>query len=231
MKKKTLWLLVVLVIVVIAIIIFGKGSTDPINNGSSANNTPIGGSDITSPVPVIENSKVSSRTSKFENAELGFALTYPSVWQAENTDRGVRFVMTIDQNQVSTMAKLQAEVNVYPSKCAFPAVVTIKDRGTLSVSGLNANMISMSNTVQGREYFDRMYSLQKDSICYMFSFSSIALSPESKKLTGSNIIQAQNNNKALISTADTEFTNMVKSFTFLQSKTGQDETKVAPIKK
>lgn len=227
MKKTTLWSLIVLIIIIVGIVIFGKGSktvtTDntknPITEASSA------------PVPVIETSKVSSKTTKFENSELGFAVNYPTLWQAENTDRGVRFIIPIDKDQVSTMATLQAEVTVYPSKCAFPAVVTIKDRGTVKIGDLTANMISMSNTVQGRAYFNRMYSLQKESICYMFTFTSVALSPESKGLTGSNVTQAQNNNKAIVSTSDTEFSNMVKSFVFVESKAGQDETKVNPIKK
>ena len=45
-------------------------------------------------------------------------------------------------------------------------------------------MISMSNTVQGRNYFNRMYTLQKDSVCYYFTFSSITSSPTSKGYTG-----------------------------------------------
>jgi hypothetical protein len=60
----------------------------------------------------------------------------------------------------------------------------------------------------------------------MFSFASITLSPASKKLTGSNITQAENNNKALIATADTAFTTMVKSFVFVTGPQGIDESKV-----
>jgi hypothetical protein len=227
MKKSTLWSLIVLIIIIVVIVIYGKGPSNVTPN----NDVTASPEASSSPVPVIETSKVSSKTSRFENSELGFSVNYPSIWQAENTDNGVRFIIPIDKEQVSTMATLQAEVAVYPSKCSFPAVVTIKDRGTLKIGDLTANMISMSNTVQGRAYFNRMYSLQKDSICYMFTFTSIALSTESKGLTGSNITQAQNNNKALVSTSDTDFSNMVKSFGFVQAKAGQDETKVAPIKK
>jgi hypothetical protein len=128
------------------------------------------------------------------------------------------------------MAKLQADINVFPGKCSFPPVTTIKDRGTLKIGDMTANMISMTNNVQGRAYFNRMYSLQKESLCYMFAFSSIALSPESQKLTGSNVTQAQNNNKALTNTSDSDFTTMVKSFTFVEAKAGQDESKVNPAK-
>ncbi len=228
MKKSSMWVVVILVIVVIAIVLFG-GSKDKGPKGE-ANNPSGGNVTASSPVPVIETTKVSSKTSKFENAELGFAVNYPSAWEAENTDSGVSFIMPIDKNQVSTIAKLEAKVNVFASKCAFPPVTTIKDRGTIKIGESTANTISMSNTVQGRSYFDRMYSLQKGNICYMFSFSSIAISPESKGLTGSNITQAQNNNKAIINTADTEFTNLVKSFVFVQGPAGKDESKVSGVK-
>ena len=224
MKKLTLWVILVLIVVIVGILVFGdKKKEVPSGNDSEKQSTSVS-------VPVIETTKVSSKTSKFENAELGIAINYPSNWQAENTDRGVTFIVPIDKEQVSTMAKLQADINVFPGKGSFPPVTTIQDRGTLKIGDMTANMISMTNNVQGRSYFNRMYSLQKDSLCYMFSFSSIALSPESQKLTGSNITQAQNNNKALINTADSEFTTMVKSFTFVESKAGQDETKVNPVK-
>ena len=225
MKKSTLWFLLVLVVIAVVLFVYGGGSKSN-NPGTEATDEP-----STTSVPVIETTKVSSKTSKFENAELGFAVSYPSTWQAENTDQGVTFIIPIDKDQVSTMAKLQADVTVMASKCAFPPVTTVKERGTLKIGDLSANMISMSNNVQGRAYFNRMYSLQKDSLCYMFSFASIALSPESKGLTGSNITQAQNNNKALTTTSDTDFTNMVKSFMFVESKAGQDESKVNPTKK
>ena len=222
MKKSTLSVLVLIIIVIVGIVWFGKKDNNSTNQPNNSNN-PI---ETTTPVPVIEKTKVSSKLSKFENAELGFAVNYPSYWEVENGNSGVSFVIPIDKNQVSTVAKLESKVNVISGKCAFPPVTTIKDRGVMKVGQENANTISMSNTVQGRNYFDRMYSIQKGNICYMFAFSSITLSPESKGLTGSNIIQAQNNNKALINTTDTEFTEMVKSFVFVQGPAGQDETKV-----
>ena len=88
----------------------------------------------------------------------------------------------------------------------------------------------MSNTVQGRGYFNRMYSLQKGDVCYMFSFASITLAASSKNLTGSNATQAQNNNKAIINTADGAFTAMVKSFAFITTPAGTDETTASPKK-
>ncbi|MEI7463405.1 MAG: hypothetical protein WCK03_03345, partial [Candidatus Taylorbacteria bacterium] len=68
-------------------------------------------------------------------------------------------------------------------------------------------------------------------VCYIFAFSSIAQSPAVKKLTGSNLTQAQNNNKAIVNTSDATFTDMVKSFIFVTGPQGQDETQVVPIKK
>jgi hypothetical protein len=65
----------------------------------------------------------------------------------------------------------------------------------------------------------------------MFSFSSITLDPASKGLTGSNITQAQNNNKALLMSADTAFTDIVKTFAFVTGPAGQDEAKVAPARR
>jgi len=227
MKKSVVWALIVLVIIIVGIVIFGgkdKSDKNTVVNNSTTN------SNVTVSVPVIENTKVSSKTSKYENSELGFSINYPTAWEAGSSDNGVSFVIKIDPAQVSTVATLQVDVNVYVSKCAFPAVTTIKDRGTVKIGDLTANMISMSNSVQGRAYFNRMYSLQKDSVCYMFKFTSVSRSTESKGLTGSNIIQAQNNNKAIISAADAEFIEMVKSFVIVQSAIGQDESKV-PVKK
>jgi hypothetical protein len=56
------------------------------------------------------------------------------------------------------------------------------------------------------------------------------LAPSSKNLTGSNVTQAQNNNKAIVSTADGDFTAMVKSFAFVSTPAGTDETKASPSK-
>ncbi len=217
--KKVLGFLVIIVIVVGIIWFAGKSrsATSP-----TATSTP------TVSVPETETNKVNANLSEYKNAELGFSVKYPSTWEAGRSDTGVTFIVPIDKAQVSTVAKLQADVTVVPGKCAFPPVTTIKDRSTLTVKDRNFSMISMSNTVQGRTYFNRMYSLQKDSICYFFSFASITQPPSSKNLTGSNATQAENNNKAIINTADTAFTDMVKSFEFVTGPAGVDETQGAP---
>jgi hypothetical protein len=88
----------------------------------------------------------------------------------------------------------------------------------------------MSNTVQGRNYFNRMYSLQKDSICYYFTFSSITLSPTNKGYTGADAQRVGARNLTLVDTADSQFKDMVKSFVFVVGPAGKDETTVPPKK-
>ena len=217
---------IALVIVVIAIVAFivlrgGKGGQpsetvqnplDQVNGNSSA------------PLPVSETTKVSGSLSKYQNAELGFAVSYPSEWEKEETSTGVQFIAPIDQTQVSTVAKLESDITISPGKCSFPPVTTVTERKTVTIATLPFNMISMSNSVQGRSYFNRMYSLDHGGVCYLFAYSYIALSPESKNLTGSNLTQAQNNNKAIMKTVDDAFTAMVKTFVFVAPPKGEDET-------
>jgi hypothetical protein len=179
----------------------------------------------TAAVAVSETTKVSGSLSEYQNAELGFSVKYPSTWEKEETNAGVTFIIPIDSSQISTVATLQSNIQVLSGTCAFPPVITVKDRSTVKVGDLSFNMISISNTVQGRNYFSRYYSLQNGKVCYMFSFASITLAPSSKNLTGSNVTQAENNNKAIINTADANFTAMVKSFAFVSTPAGTDETK------
>ena len=220
MSKKIIGFIVV--VLVIGGIIWYSRSSNPQSGSDMGSTTP------TASVPDSETTKVSSGLSEFSNAELGFSVKYPSAWEVGKNDTGVTFIIPIDKAQVSTVAKLQSDVNVLSGKCAFPPVTTVKDRETVKVKDMSFNMISMSNTVQGRTYFNRMYSLQKESICYMFAFSSITQAPSSKNLTGSNVTQAENNNKAIVNSADASFTDMVKSFAFVTGPQGVDETKAAP---
>lgn len=220
-------LIAVVVIIVIILIVWMSGRKGDVQAPAEEQGT----STSTPAVPVSETVKVSGSVSKYQNSELGFAINYPTSWQKADTTNGVQFVIPIDQTQVSTVNRLQVDVTVTPGKCSFPPVTTVEKRGTLVVGSATLNMIAMSNTVQGRAYFNRMYSLEKGSICYFFSYSYVALSPDSKGLTGSNLTQAQNNNKAIKATVDEAFTAMVKSLTFPVSATGQDETSVSPAKK
>ncbi|MDE2038181.1 MAG: hypothetical protein KGI69_03115 [Patescibacteria group bacterium] len=225
-NAKIVAIVIAAVLVIGAIIWFGNGASKapaPAALGEATGST-------TQSVAVSETTKVSGSSSQYQNAELGFSVQYPSSWEKDETTTGVQFIMPIDQTQVSTVAKLEADVAVVPAKCSFPPVTTVDDRGVVKVGSLSFNMIAMSNDVQGRSYFNRMYSLQQGSICYSFMFSYIALSPEAKGLTGSNLTQAQNNNKAIKSTADAAFTNMVQSFALITLPTGESEVQAAPAK-
>ncbi len=223
-KKTTSAVVVIIAIVVIGLIVwFGRSGSN--TNPSFESN----GSTV--PVAVSETTKVSGSLSEYQNAELGFSVKYPSSWEREETNSGVNFIIPIDKSQVSTVATLQANIQVFSGSCAFPPVTTVKDKGTLPVGINTFNMISMSNTVQNRTYFNRMYSLASNGVCYIFSLASINFDPASKGLTGSAITQAQNNNKAIVNTADSDFTNMVKTFNFVTLPAGTDETKVTPASK
>lgn len=227
-KNAVIGIVIVVVIALIAWLGF-RGSGD--QSASNVPQNPLGEvtGTSTTPLPVSETTK-SGSLSKYQNAELGFSLQYPSSWEKGDMANGVQLVMPIDQTQVSTVNRLEADITVDSGKCAFPPVTTVDQRGTIQLAGMTANMISMSNSVQGRSYFNRMYSLQKGSICYFFSFTYVALSPESKGFTGSNLTQAKNNNNAIKTTADAAFTNMVKTFQFVTLPTGEDETQAAPAK-
>ncbi|MEK7501330.1 MAG: hypothetical protein AAB777_00875 [Patescibacteria group bacterium] len=225
-KSNGIIIAVIAVIIIIAIVWIGRSSKTPAPIVS-----PYGDNSTTTPVLVSETTNVSSSLSEYQNAELGFSVKYPSVWEKGETNSGITFVVPLDKAQVSTVRNLQANIQVISAICEFPPVTTIKNRSTVKVSDLSFNTISMSNTVQGLSYFNRMYSLQKGSICYMFSLQSITKSPSNSGLTGSQATQATNNNKAIVNSADTAFIEMVKSFAFVTGPQGQDETTVAPIKK
>jgi hypothetical protein len=224
-KSKIVTLVLIVVAIIIIVLIAVSGNKGPASDNDSL------ATDNSGPVAVVsETKKVSSTLSEYHNAELGFALKYPSEWEKEDGNAGVTFILPIDSKQVSTVATLQVSVQVISGSCAFPPVTTIKDRSTVKFGTNSFNMISMSNTVQGRVYFNRMYSLQSGDVCYMFSLASISLNPTTKGLTGSNITQAQNNNKAITNSADLAFTEMVKTFGFVAGPQGIDETKAPPVK-
>ena len=228
MKKSTLSALIAVILVIVLGIGWYSRSGAPtapadMNNGTDTNGNPV--------VASTETTKVSDNTSEYVNDELGFSVKYPSTWEREDANSGVTFVIPIDKNQVSTVATLQTSIQVLSGTCAFPPVTTIKDRSTLTAGTNKFNMITMANTVQGRDYFDRMYSLQHGAVCYIFHFASITLPASSKNLTGSQATQAQNNNKAIVTSSDADFTSMVKTFSFVTLPAGEDETQAAPAKK
>jgi hypothetical protein len=220
----------IIIIILIGVGIYMRGdSTSPSATGDVS--APTSEAKPGTAVAVSETTKVSASLSEYQNAELGFSVKYPSAWEKEETNAGVTFIVPVDASQVSTIATLQANVQAFSGTCAFPPVTTVQTRESVKVGTNTYNMISMNNTVQGRSYFNRMYSLQQGDVCYMFSFASIATSPSTKGLSGSNLVQAQNNNKAITTTADNDFIAMVKSFGNVTTPAGQDESAVAPVKK
>lgn len=226
MKKSSLFgVIVILALVAVGVFALSGGDSGSKGGNDDKNAT------STASVPVSETTKISRTVSEYSNAELGFSVKYPSGWQAEEGNAGVTFVIPVEKTPISTIGTLQSAVQVITGTCAFPPVTTVKDRTTLKVGEKTFNTISMSNTVQGRNYFNRMYSLQKGEICYMFSFASITLAPASKNLTGGEATQATNNNKAIVNSADESFIEMVKSFAYVTGPAGTDETKAAPAPK
>jgi hypothetical protein len=225
-KNIVIGIIVIVVLIVVGYIVRSKQS--PSDTSGSDVTAPTSEAQPGTPVAVSETTKVSGSFSEYQNAELGFSVKYPSDWDKEEGNAGVTFVIPIDKTQVSTVKTLQAVIQAYSGQCAFPPVPTIKDRGTITAGGNTFNMIYMLNTVQSRTYTNRMYSLQQGNVCYIFSFSAIAASPSSSGFTGSNAIQAENNNKAIVTTADSDFTSMVKSFGIVTTPAGQDESTVAP---
>lgn len=220
--KKALSIIVILVILGGAVWYFGgKKSTD---------NTPEALPSTVS-APLSETTKVSDKLSEYKNEELGFSIKYLSTWEIGASDASVTLVIPTAKLASNTVRKLESKVLVSSGKCAFPPVTTVKERTTLKNGDLNFNMISMTNSVQGTTYFDRMYSLQRDSICYTLSFSSITSSPASKGFKGSEATQVTNNNKAIVEGADQAFITMVKSFAYVVGPVGKDEATVVPTKK
>ncbi len=222
--KKSLTILIVLIVLGLLVWGLGKGGTPEIPANVETGETVS--------APATETTKVSSKLSEYKNEELGFSVKYPTTWEAGTSNYGISFAIPYGKADTNTVKRLEAKVSFASGKCAFPAVTTIKDRSTMKSGDLSFNMISMSNTVQGINYFDRMYSHQKDAnICYIFSFSSIYINPANKGFKGSEATQMLNNSKAVIDEADKAFTEMVKSFAYVIGAQGKDEVDVVPTKK
>ncbi|MCL5782124.1 MAG: hypothetical protein M1459_02065 [Patescibacteria group bacterium] len=225
-KKSTAIIVAVLaIIVVVVIVISGKGG-----NSTPAINTENSPTETTTPVPVSETTKVSSTLSEYKNDELGFSVKYPNTWEKDEANSMITFVIPLDKSQVSTIASLQANINVTAGTCLFPPLSSIKDRSKITVGDLSFNTITISNTVKDRQYYSRIYSLQNGDVCYMFYYNAISYSPATKNLKGSEATQANNNNRAIISASENDFIATVKSFKFVTGPQGIDETKAAPVK-
>jgi len=215
--KKPLILLIVLVIVGIIIWKFNSktvvapqvGEQNPPSTTVVPSNEPF--------VPISEKTKVSEKVSEYKNGELGFAVKYPSLWKVEESPYSVTFVTPVDVSSKNSVSKLESKIEAISGKCSFPPVTTIKERVSTKIAVLPANMISMSNSVQGKNYFDRMYTLQKGSVCYVFSFSSISLNPSTKGFSGGEVQQVNVNNKAIIEKTLSEAMNFPLRVNFVLS--------------
>ncbi len=219
--KKIIALFIVVLIIGLVIWKFNSGISIPESAYKESTTT----------ISTSQTVKVSDKLSEYKNDELGFSVKYPTSWESLESSSNVAFVISTNETtEKNTIGKLEAKIDVISATCTFPPVTTIKERNTIKVGDLSFNMISMSNTVQGRNYFNRMYSLQKDSICYYFTFSSITSSPTNKGYTGADAQKVGARNLSLVDMADSQFKDMVKSFTFVIGPTGKDETTVSPNK-
>ena len=124
MKKSSIGVVGGIIIIVFVGVLWYKStpsstSTTPATTGTSAETNP------STPIASTATVKVSDGLSSYQNTELGFSLKYPTAWEKDETDAGPTFVMPIDTTQVSTVAKLQADIGIVSGKCAFPPVTTI----------------------------------------------------------------------------------------------------------
>lgn len=216
--------IIVIVLIIIAALVMWR------INGSSVDMDRDGDENATTTLEASQTVVVSNKISEYKNDELGFSIKHPTAWEKTEAPTNVSFILPIDTKEKNTVENLEAKVDIISGKCSFPPVTTVKERSTMSVDGVTANMISIANTVQTRNFFSRMYSIQKDSICYFFTFSSITSNPTSKGFTGADAQVVAAKNTVIVDAADTQFKDMVKSFKFVTGPAGKDETSVAPKK-
>lgn len=214
--------------IIIVLIIIGVGAWFITRNNNTQE-----GADTTATAPRVDVStvnKVSSTLSEYSNQELGFSVKYPSVWQSELAPTGVSFIIPTKDTTATgtapatnTINKLQVDLNVVSGACTFPQVTSVTEKSSVKVDNVVFNSISMSNASQGRQYFNRMYSTPKGSVCYMFNFAAISSSPANKGYSASQITQITANNKKLIDAADLGFKDMIKTFLFVSTPDGDNE--------
>lgn len=184
--------------------------------------------DTNQPVAITPTSftKVDDKLSQYKNEELGFSVNYPNNWTNEAAPTGVVFTLPTSTLSTGTnsIAKMQVNIDVVPGSCAFPQVTTISERTSTKINGVSFNMVAMSNKVQGRTYFNRMYATPKQSICYVFNLSSIALDPTTNKNYSASQVQAVTAaNKEAVAAADAAYKEVIKTFTYVVSPEGENE--------
>jgi hypothetical protein len=215
--KKSISIIVVLIIIGSVAWFFTRG-----NDSVKESVTNAGGTISVNPTSMT---KVTDLISMYRNDELGFSVQYPTAWTSEASASGVLFGIPTGAAVAgeNTMNKLQVNIDVVPGTCAFPQVTTIAERDTIKVNDIAFNMIAMKNSVQGRQYFNRMYSTPKGSVCYMFNFASIATNPSSKGFTADKLDKVNLANKNLADAADAAFQKLVKSFAYVTTPDGENE--------
>src|SRR5690348_2660542 len=119
-SKNVLVAVVVIAVIGLAVWLMNKGGSS--SDTAAMPQSPLDVAQGTAPVAVSETTKVSGNLSKYENAELGFGVQYPSSWQKGEMSNGVQFVIPVDPKQVSTVNKLEADIAVASGKCSFPPV-------------------------------------------------------------------------------------------------------------
>src|SRR5690349_18259576 len=188
--------IIILIVIVIAGLVIWGISSGGVSFWGNKSATSTSSSSKSPSLPTSEKTKISSKISEYKNDELGFSVKYPSAWEVEESPSSIGFIAPARSGK-NTVNKLETKIEVMARKCSFPPVTTIKERTTTQLGSSTLNMISMSNSVQGRNYFDRMYTLQKGSICYVMTFSSLTLNPTSKGYAGGELQQVNANNKAI----------------------------------
>lgn len=222
MKKSIIILVVLIIIGAIVWSINKKGDTVSPDDTSASSTAVAVENAAPNPSTTV---KVNDKLSSYRNEELGFAVKYPTGWTSEAAATGVMFTVPIKPATVgeNTLAKLQVNVDIVAGSCSFPQVTTIKERDSIKVKDATFNMIAMSNAVQGREYFNRMYSTPKGSICYMFNFSAVTSNPSSKNYSAADLAKVKTNNASLVATADASFKDLIKSFEYVVTPDGDNE--------
>src|SRR3990167_1593993 len=107
--KKSIVAIVLIIIAIVLIVIYGGAPSDQSTSTTGISTTTTTGGTVSPSAPVSGTTKVSSQTSEYHNAELGFSVKYPTVWEKTENSMSVSFIIPIDKAQVSTVAKLQVD--------------------------------------------------------------------------------------------------------------------------
>ena len=217
MKKSNIIIGVGIIIVLIAIFAWTRHSSTPAGLTPAAATAALNGNNApTVSASVTQTSTVSGTLSKYQNAELGFSVQYPTEWAVAETASGPTFTIPLTSRS-TTISSLSASIFALAGKCMFPQIASssIKENTTVNAGGFTYGMISAVSSAKGLNYSNRMYTLQQGTaanpFCYVFSFSGVSKSINSADTSA-------------ISAADSAFSAMVKTFALVTGPTGDSET-------